>query len=131
MSKQVKIQKTVFNKQAFNDTVNTEFTQLVTTPDPSFFDINLATQNDFWILYEKFFYEIPKQGEINSHEYLAKTSGEYADFQPQAEEIEALLEEIAELRAENLEVRQEVAQIIQDFQQQREAAEAASGRDDG
>ena len=80
MSKQVKIQKTVFNKAAFNETVNTEFTQLVTTPDPSFFDINLATQNDFWILYEKFFYEIPKEGEINSHEYLAKTSGEYVNF---------------------------------------------------
>jgi hypothetical protein len=127
MSKQVKIQKTVFNKAAFNETVNTEFTQLVTTPDPSFFDINLATQNDFWILYEKFFYEIPKDGEINSHEYLAKTSGEYASYEPQAEEIQALLEEIAELRTENLEVRQEIADVVQQFQQQRDAAaEAAS-----
>ena len=128
MSKQVKIQKTVFNKQAFNDTVNTEFTQLVTTPDPSFFDINLATQNDFWILYEKFFYEIPKDGEINSHEYLAKTSGEYADFEPQKEEIEALLQEIADLRTENLEVRQEIAQVIQDFQQAQAAAEEAGNQ---
>jgi|TARA_B100001778_G_scaffold331832_1_gene336966 hypothetical protein len=126
MSKQVNIKKTVFNKQAFNDTVNTEFTQLVVTPDPSFFDINLATQNDFWVLYEKFFYEIPKDGEINSHQYLAKTSGEYADFQPQADEIQALLEEIAELRQENLEVRQEVAQIVQEFQQQETAAAEAA-----
>jgi hypothetical protein len=128
MSKQVKIQKTVFNKAAFNETVNTEFTQLVTTPDPSFFDINLATQNDFWILYEKFFYEIPKDGEINSHEYLAKTSGEYASYEPQAEEIQALLEEIAELRTENLEVRQEIADVVQQFQQQREAAEEAASQ---
>jgi hypothetical protein len=105
MSKQVKIQKTVFDKKSFDETINTEFTELVSTPDPSFFDINLATQDDFWILYEKFFYEIPKDGEINSHEYLAKTSGEYADFEPQKEEIEALLQEIADLRTENLEVR--------------------------
>jgi serine phosphatase RsbU (regulator of sigma subunit) len=131
MSKQVKIQKTVFNKAAFNETVNTEFTQLVTTPDPSFFDINLATQNDFWILYEKFFYEIPKDGEINSHEYLAKTSGEYASYEPQAEEIQALLEEIAELRTENLEVRQEIADVVQQFQQQQNAAEEAASQADG
>ena len=131
MSKQVKIQKTVFNKAAFNETVNTEFTQLVTTPDPSFFDINLATQNDFWILYEKFFYEIPKEGEINSHEYLAKTSGEYASYEPQAEEIQALLEEIAELRTENLEVRQEIADVVQQFQQQQNAAEEAVSQADG
>ena len=85
--------------------------------DPSLFDINLATQQDFWLLYEKFFYEIPKEGEINSHEYLAKTSGEYINFAPQQEEIEALLNEIAELRTENLEVRQEIAQVIADFQQ--------------
>ena len=123
MSKQVKIQKTVFDKKSFDETINTEFTELVSTPDPSFFDINLATQDDFWILYEKFFYEIPKDGEINSHEYLAKTSGEYADFEPQKEEIEALLQEIADLRTENLEVRQEIAQVIQDFQQAQAAAE--------
>ena len=102
MSKQVKIQKTVFNKAAFNETVNTEFTQLVTTPDPSFFDINLATQNDFWILYEKFFYEIPKEGEINSHEYLAKTSGEYINLEDTNEEIQALQAEIAQLRSDLL-----------------------------
>jgi len=128
MSKQVKIQKTVFDKKAFDETINTEFTELVSTPDPSFFDINLATQDDFWILYEKFFYEIPKDGEINSHEYLAKTSGEYADFEPQKEEIEALLQEIADLRTENLEVRQEIAQVIQDFQQAQAAAEEAGNQ---
>ena len=128
MSKQVKIQKTVFDKKSFDETINTEFTELVSTPDPSFFDINLATQDDFWILYEKFFYEIPKDGEINSHEYLAKTSGEYADFEPQKEEIEALLQEIADLRTENLEVRQEIAQVIQDFQQAQAAAEEAGNQ---
>lgn len=128
MSKQVKIQKTVFDKKAFDETINTEFTELVSTPDPSFFDINLATQDDFWILYEKFFYEIPKDGEINSHEYLAKTSGEYADFEPQKEEIEALLQEIADLRTENLEVRQEIAQVIQDFQQATATAEEAGNQ---
>ncbi len=113
--KNIKLEKQVFDKNAFNNTVDTDFTQLVSTEDPNFFDVNLATQEDFWILYTKFFLEIPKLGEINSHEYLAKTSGEYINFAPQQEEIEALLAEIAELRTENLEVRQEIAQVIQDF----------------
>ena len=125
MSKEIKIQKTVFNKAAFDETVNTQFTELVEIPDPSFFDVNLATQDDFWILYEKFFYEIPKDGDVNSHQYLAKTSGEYADYEPQKEEIEALLQEIVDLREENLEVRQEIATVVSEFQASQTAASEA------
>lgn len=115
MSKNVNLKRTVFDKAKFNETVDTNFTQLQSELDPQFFDLSLATQEDFWNLYEKFFYEIPKLGDINSHEYLVKTSGEYIDYQPQKEEIEALLEEIAELRTENLEVRQEIAEVIANF----------------
>lgn len=119
----VDIKRKVFNKGEFNETVDTEFTQLVSEPDPSFFDINLATQSDFWILYDKFFYLIPKEGEINSHLYLVETSGEYINYRQNQEEIDALLEEIAELREENLEVRQQIASVITDFRQQEEASQ--------
>ncbi len=116
--KLAKLKRQVFDKQSFNDTIDTSFTQLVQSEDPQFFDVNLATQEDFWILYDKFFYNIPKEGDINSHQYLVQTSGDYINYQPQKEEVEALLEEIAELRTENLEVRQEIAQVIQDFANQ-------------
>ena len=53
-----------FNKSKFNETVNTEFTQLNVVPDLSFFDRDLADLDDFWYLYEKFFYIIPKLGLI-------------------------------------------------------------------
>ena len=53
------------------------------------------------------FYIIPKLGEIESHQYLAKTSGEYADFATISDEIQALLDEIADLRRQNLELIQE------------------------
>jgi hypothetical protein len=117
----VNLKRQVFNKGEFNETVDTEFTQLVTKPDPSFFDVNLATQSDFWILYDKFFYLIPKEGEINSHRYLVETSGEYIDYRQNQEEIDALLAEIAELREENLEVRQQIASVITDFRAQDQA----------
>ena len=120
MKKQAKLNRQVFDKSEFNDTFSTEFTQLVSTPDPSFFDVNLATQEDFFILYEKFFYEIPKEGDINSHTYLIQTSGEYVNFIPQQEEITALLQEISELRRENLELRQEFASSISGFDPQQE-----------
>lgn len=105
--------RNVFDKTTFNKTIDTNFSQLGLTnvQDPSFFDINLATIPDFWILYDKFFYEIPKEGATNSHRYLAQTSGDYADFERIQEEINALLDEISELRLENVELRQENANL--------------------
>ena len=100
-----------FNKEKFNETVDREFTQLVSIADPSFFDRDLAVLDDFWYLYDKFFYIIPKLGEIESHQYLAKTSGEYADFATINTEIQALLDEIAELRKENLQLIQDATNL--------------------
>ena len=101
------LNRQVYNKDKFDDTIDNKFTQLVDQPDLSTFDINLATQEDFWILYDKYFYEIPKEGDINSHSYLIQTSSEYTNTSANNEEIEALLQEIAELRQENLELQQE------------------------
>lgn len=113
-NRQALLNRQVFDKNAFNNTINTDFTELVSSQDLQFFDVNLATQEDFFLLYDKFFYEIPKLGEVNSHLYLVQTSGEYIDYSPNAAEIQALLEEIAELRRENLELRQEFANAIVD-----------------
>ena len=108
MSENAKLDREVFDKQKFKDTVNTSFSELSSKPDPKFFDLDLATLKDFWLLYDKFFYDIPKLGETESHEYLAKTSGEYANSEKIQAEIQALLDEIASLREENLELRQEM-----------------------
>ena len=107
MAEKITLKVQRFNKDKFNETVDTKFTQLVNVPNPSFFDRDIADLDDFWYLYDKFFYIIPKLGETESHQYLAKTSGEYSDFATISDEIQALLDEIAELRAENL-------QLIQD-----------------
>lgn len=129
--KQSFLNRQVFDKNAFEKTVNTEFSQLINNEDPNFFSLELATIGDFWQLYERFFYEIPKLGDINSHLYLVETSGEYIDFNPRQEEIDALLQEIADLRNENLELRQEFADsLVSQFgntevEEQETAAEAA------
>ena len=110
---QVNLNRQVFDKDKFNQTVDTTFSQLgPQQPDPTFFDINLATQEDFFTLYNKFFFEIPKEGDVNSHTYLITESTEYVGFQQNNEEIQALLQEIADLREENLALRQENVDLI-------------------
>ena len=56
----------------------------------------------FLIYITNYFYEIPKQGDVNSHQFLAAESAEYVDFLANNAEVQALLDEIAELREENL-----------------------------
>ena len=103
MSENVNLNKNVFDKRAFEKTVDTSFNELVPQETQKFFDTNLANVNDFFVMYEKLFYEIPKQGEGNSHEYLIVQSSEYINFQALNEEIHALLEEISSLREDLLE----------------------------
>jgi hypothetical protein len=112
MNINIDLNRQVFDKKKFDETVDTSFTQLVTQPDPTFFDLNLATVEDFFTLYEKFFFQIPKEGEINSHTYLIKESSDYVGFQANSEDIQALLDEIAQLRQENLLIRQEQIDIV-------------------
>jgi hypothetical protein len=110
----------VFDKNKFNETVDTEFNQLLDKSDLQFFDLNLATVEDFFNLYNKLFYEIPKQGDVNSHQFLAAESAEYVDFLANNAEVQALLDEIAELREENLGLRQEMAEIFNNTREARE-----------
>lgn len=116
---EVNLNRQVFDKDIFYRTVDTNFSQLgPQQPDPTFFDIDLATVEDFFTLYDKFFFEIPKEGEVNSHLFLVKESGNYINYKQENEDIEALLEEIAQLRQENLDLRNENLQIIQSLTQQ-------------
>jgi hypothetical protein len=110
----IKLNRTVFDKRKFNQSVDTEFSQLVKpdqepTPDP--------TVDEFFEMYTDLFYEIPKEGETNSHTFLIKESGEYVNFDQINNDIQVLLEEITALRTEllekdqtNLDLQQKVLQ---------------------
>ena len=113
----INLNRTVFDKRKFEQTVDTSFSQLVPKEEQRFFDVELATINDFFIIYTNLFYEIPKDGETNSHTFLIKESSEYVDFDAINDEIQALLEEITSLRQEmiqkdrdNLDLTQKLAQ---------------------
>ena len=100
----VNLNRTVFNKRKFNQSVDTEFSQLVPKKEA---EVPAPTVEDFFNLYTDLFYEIPKEGETNSHAYLIKESSEYINFNKINEDIQVLLEEITALRTELLEKDQE------------------------
>ena len=76
---QLILSRDVFDKIAFNNTIDTSFSELdQSPPDLSFFDPNLATVNDFFNIYQSLFFQIPKFGETNSHEYLVIESTDYS-----------------------------------------------------
>ena len=100
-----------FDKVAFQQTVDTNFTQLgVQEPDLSFFDPNLANVGDFFSVYNNLFFLIPKEGP-NSHTTLIEESSEYVDYQANQVEIQALLDEIAELREQNLQLTIDIGNL--------------------
>ena len=102
------LNKTVFNKEAYLNTVDTSFAQ-VSTPPPPLEDT--ITVSEFFDLYDAIFYDIPANGSTNSHEYLVKTSGEYINFEQNDEDIQALLDEITGLRQENLVLTQQIINL--------------------
>jgi hypothetical protein len=110
---EIKLNRQVFDKNKFNETVDTSFSQLgKPEEDLSFFDVNLATVEDFFTLYNKFFFEIPKEGVANSHTLLVVESGDYINIERDNEQVNLLTQEISELRTDNLELRKENTDYI-------------------
>ena len=107
---QIPVQRTVFNKDEFSKVVNTNFSQLINTQEleesPSF------TLDDFFQLYEDLFNQIPKEGDINSHQYILQREADYLGVQINQDDLQALLNEITDLRQEVLDSQK----VINDLQ---------------
>ena len=111
MSENVDINLTTYNRAQFNKAVNTDFTEFGVTGEP---EENIVDQVDittFFQAYDNLFLEIPKQGDINSHQYLANRSGEYAGGEDINAEIEALTAEVTQLREENVALQQQLIEL--------------------
>ena len=108
MAQQVTLTKQVYDKNQYQKVIDTSFTQLV-QPTTTTTDSALPSVDQFFDYYNQLFFDIPKFGEINSHEYLIKTSQEYIGTSNIVnDEIQALINEITELRQENLELQQQI-----------------------
>ena len=109
---ELKLNKKLYNKSAYLNTINNSFTELLPISLPS--NVDSVSVGEFFQIYDDLFYEIPKKGEINSHEYLIKQSTDYIGAQDVSNEIQALLEEITSLREENLILQQNLIDLATD-----------------
>lgn len=119
--KKVDLNRKVYNKDKFNKSISTEFNEIIPPIDDvevDTIDVGIFFQN-----YADIFYDIPKTGDVNSHEFLIKQSTDYVGGDAINADILALLQEINSLRQELFELEE------QRLRELAESAEEAVGLD--
>jgi hypothetical protein len=101
------LNKTLYPRSIYENVIDTTFTQ--NTPPPPIEDT--ITVEQFFTFYDKLFYNIPVTGDINSHTYIVKRSGEYINFDNTNEDIQVLLDEITSLQQELLAANQTILNL--------------------
>ena len=102
MAEQIPIEKTVFNKNQFGKVIDTQFHQLLSNTAE---ETPVFTIEDFFQLYEDLFYQIPKEGDTNSHQYILQKEADYLGISISQDDVQALLNEITSLRQQVLDTQ--------------------------
>jgi hypothetical protein len=102
------LSKTVYNKREYQQVIDTSITQFAPPPPP---EEDTITVEQFFTYYTKIFYDIPPQGDTDSHYYLVKTSGEYIKNPNINEDVQILLDEISSLRQQLLDSQQQLVNM--------------------
>jgi hypothetical protein len=104
---QIPVQKTVFSKDAFSKVVNTQFNQLIGAGEE---ELSFSV-DDFFELYDQLFYQIPTEGETNSHRFILQREADYLGVSISQEDVQALLDEITALRQQVLDAQTTINEI--------------------
>ena len=111
MAEQISISKQVFEKQQYKQVIDTTFTQLSPNTSTTTSAPPPATIDEFFQSYSDLFFEIPREGAINSHEYLIQQSSDYVGGSNTNQDILALQQEITNLREENLQLQEQLLNL--------------------
>lgn len=96
---QIPVQKTVFNKDTYSRVIDTQFSQFTSQGE----DETLSfTVDDFFELYDQVFYQIPRDGDADSHQYILQREADYLGVNINQDDVQALLDEITTLRQQLL-----------------------------
>lgn len=106
----VRIQKQLFRSDQFNTLIDREFKTFIKPVQ----EIDTDTVEELFRLYDKLYFSIPVEGEINSHQYLLRKSSELIEFDKSTEDIQPLLDEIAQLRQQLLNANQQIFELESD-----------------
>jgi hypothetical protein len=102
------LNKTQYGKISYENVIDTSITQLQTPPPPK---QNTVTVEEFFNYYQTLFFQIPKEGTINSHTFLVEQSGQYIGTNNITEDVQALLDEITALRQDLLAANQQLINL--------------------
>jgi len=103
MSQEVKLVKEVYGRNTYTRVIDTSFSELYNPITASVAPSTQVTVEAFFDAYSNLFFQIPATGELNSHEYLVKRSGEYLGGGVMTDNEKAYIEEINSLRQQLLE----------------------------
>ena len=106
-NREIRIQKKVYDVDKYNKVIDREFTEF-TEPLP---EDDTDTVEELFRLYEKLYFTIPIEGELNSHQYILRRSSELTDFEKNTEDIQPLLDEIADLRSNLLNANTQIIEL--------------------
>jgi hypothetical protein len=107
----VDLVKQIYGLNTYSKAIDTSFSELitpVTTPTET-----AVTVDDFFVYYDQLFFDIPVDGDINSHKYLVERSQQYLGGSVIDAEKQALIEEINSLRQQLLDLNQTFTNINQ------------------
>lgn len=107
----INLNKKVYSKNQYEKVIDTKFSQLAISPSEITTTEPTISVEEFFQNYTQLFFQIPKLGETNSHEYLIKTSSEYINIDLINNDIQALIDEINILRQQNLELNQQIIDL--------------------
>jgi hypothetical protein len=108
---QINLNKKVYAKNQYERVIDTNFSQLANTNPSLIVPTPIISVSEFFQNYNQIFFQIPKEGETNSHEYLVKTSSEYINVDLVNNDIQALIDEINILQQQNLELNQQIVNL--------------------
>ena len=110
MAENIPVKRAIYDKNKFSKVIDTQFRELNVT-EPTVPEI---TVDEFFALYEQLFFEIPKEGEVNSHAYILNKEAEYLGVKfAEDVDVQALLQEITDLRQQLLEAETTNANLTQ------------------
>ena len=93
----ININKLEVSKSSASKIIDNTFNTFTNTPPIT----STLTIADFWVLYDKFFNEIPNDGDVNSHKYILSREAQYLGINlDNSTDIDALVNEITSLKAQ-------------------------------
>jgi hypothetical protein len=110
MAENIPVERAIYDKNRFPKVIDTQFREL-NSPEPVAPEVTIE---EFFALYDELFFDISKEGDIDSHRYILQREAEYLGVKFADDvDIQALLQEITDLRQQLLTAETENANLAE------------------